>query len=68
MINNLQCTEVFESRKGWVRNISWEYNGTKNYVECSDYTQYSELIKSLVDSQIDKKVPYSKVVYIKGKR
>ena len=68
MISNIQATEEFISRSGWVRKVSWDYNGVGNYVECGTHEQYALLIAILVDVQIDKKVPYSRVVYVKEKK
>jgi hypothetical protein len=69
MISNIQATEEFISRSGWHRVVTWEYNGVHNKVECKTHEPklYEMLIKTLVDAQIDKKVPYYRVTYIKEK-
>lgn len=68
MISNVKATEIYQTNRGWSRNVSWEHKGSTNTVECSSNNQYTDLIKTLVDAQVDKKVPYSRVTYVRSKK
>jgi excinuclease UvrABC helicase subunit UvrB len=69
MISNIQTTEEYTSKQGWVRIIKYDADGVSNTIQCKGLDNYSTLLDKLVSSQIcEKKIPYQRVKYMKEKK
>jgi hypothetical protein len=58
----------YDRNHGWQRRVEYMADNTICSIHCGTQEQYERLLDDLVNSQLNKYTPYTRIKYIRGKK